>query len=230
MVNKCINNILDRVFQPLCPLCDTPCSGSLCRQCHNELPINQDCCQRCALPIADKQGNLCGQCLSSTSPISFSQIPFLYADPIDRFIGQFKFTSNLAFGRMLSQLWLDHHDPDLELPELLIPVPLHSHRLSERGYNQALELARPIASHFGIPIDYTCCKRILHNTPQSGLKKQQRKRGIRGAFEVKKRPNAKHISLVDDVVTTGSTVIELARQLKKSGVERIDVWAIARTP
>lgn len=230
MVNICINNILDALLPTYCPLCAAPSDGLLCQGCRRELPLNRHCCPRCALPLPDRQNTLCGHCLSSKPTIDHSLIPFRYAEPIDYLIGQFKFAANLPLGRLLSQLWLTHVDATAVQPELLIPVPLHSRRLRERGYNQALELAKPLARQFGIPIDHHSCERVIDNPPQAGLKKQQRKRNIRGAFKLRRTLEARHIALVDDVVTTGSTVTELARLLKRSGVERVDVWALARTP
>ncbi|MCW8890047.1 MAG: ComF family protein [Sedimenticola sp.] len=123
-----------------------------------------------------------------------------------------------------------HQRHSIECPELLIPVPLHPNRIKHRGFNQALELASVIGRELAIPVDHKHCRRLCDNTPQAGLNKLQRRSNIRGAFEIKNGLNVSHIALVDDVVTTGSTVNELARQLKKTGIQRIDVWAIARTP
>jgi ComF family protein len=230
MVNNCINNILSRLFQTHCPLCEAPSDGQLCQGCHQDIPLNRYCCTCCALPLPELQYGLCGHCLSTKTTIDHSLIPFRYAEPVDHLIGQFKFASNLPLGRLLSQLWLAHVDSIPDRPELLIPIPLHATRLRERGYNQALELAKLLGRQFNIPIDQYSCERIIDNPPQARLKKQQRKKNIRGAFSLRRPIDARHIALVDDVVTTGSTVTELARLLKRSGVERVDVWALARTP
>ncbi|MDF1528356.1 MAG: ComF family protein [Sedimenticola sp.] len=230
MVNNCINIILDALFPSHCPLCLTPSSDVLCPGCMDDLPINRHCCRRCAMPITDPHSALCGHCLQAPPIIDCSRIPFRYADPIDQMIGQYKFSANLANGRILSQLWLGHQQTPVELPELLIPIPLHPERLCRRGFNQALELARPLGRHFGIAVDHKSCERVLNTPPQAGLKRQQRKQNLRGSFRLKQRLKVEHVALVDDVVTTGSTVFELARLLKKSGIRRVDVWALARTP
>ena len=116
------------------------------------------------------------------------------------------------------------------LPERLLPVPLHPARLRQRGYNQSLELARPLSRQLDIALDRSCFQRILNTPPQADLPRRQRLHNLRGAFRLSPPPEARHVALVDDVVTTGSTVNELARLLLRAGVQRIDVWAVARTP
>jgi ComF family protein len=119
---------------------------------------------------------------------------------------------------------------DIELPDVIMPVPLHPSRLRERGFNQALELAKPIGREFDIPIDTKSCKRIKATATQSTLDKKIRIKNMRGAFEIVQPLDCKHLVLIDDVVTTGTTVNELAKILKANGVQRVDVWALARTP
>ncbi|MCW8908267.1 MAG: phosphoribosyltransferase family protein, partial [Sedimenticola sp.] len=116
------------------------------------------------------------------------------------------------------------------LPERLLPVPLHPVRLRQRGYNQSLELARPLARRLGIALEQNSCHRVLDTRPQADLPRRQRLHNLQRAFRLSHPPEARHIALVDDVVTTGSTVNELARLLLRAGVQRVDVWAVARTP
>jgi ComF family protein len=116
------------------------------------------------------------------------------------------------------------------LPEVLVPVPLHRARLAERGYNQALEIARVLGQVLALPVDHGCCERILATLPQAGLDEGSRRRNIRGAFSARSHLGWRHLAILDDVVTTGSTVEELARVLYRAGAERIAVWAVARTP
>jgi ComF family protein len=114
-------------------------------------------------------------------------------------------------------------------PQVLIPVPLHLTRLRQRGYNQSLELAKVIAKHTGIPIAFQACKRIRNTPPQTSLSGKQRQTNVKGAFEIIKiAPDWQHIALIDDVMTTGSTVAELARVFREAGVERVDIWCCAR--
>ena len=115
-------------------------------------------------------------------------------------------------------------------PDVILPVPLHPRRLRERGYNQALELARPISAALGVRTDTVTCMRAAYTSAQVGLDDRERRRNVRGAFKVVRSPVASHMAILDDVVTTGSTVTELARVLRRAGVQRVDVWAVARTP
>ncbi len=114
-------------------------------------------------------------------------------------------------------------------PDWIIPVPLHKDRLKERGYNQALEIARPIAKKMYIPLQTTCCTRILPTLAQASTTAEIRRKNMQHAFVVNPLFQAEYVAIVDDVLTTGSTVGELARVLKKSGVKRVDVWSCART-
>ena len=198
-----------------------------------ELPRNLSCCSVCALPLPQEHGaaTTCGSCLMHRPWFDLCHAPFLYLPPFGRLIGDLKFNSGLTQARLLARLLGDFLETAMESPpELLIPVPLHPSRLRERGYNQSLELARPLSRQFGIPLQYKLCTRIRATPHQLSLKKQDRTRNVRGGFRVSGKLNAGHVALIDDVITTGATVSELARQLKKNGVERVDVWAVARTP
>ncbi|CAK0757905.1 competence protein ComFC [Gammaproteobacteria bacterium] len=157
---------------------------------------------------------------------------FTYEPPIDHLIITLKFHSRLAHARLLGELLADHlaarEDP---LPELILPVPLHPTRLRTRGYNQAVELARPIARRLGLSIDTTLCRRIRATASQSTLDAKTRRRNMHGAFAItsKNRIAGGRVAILDDVVTTGNTVEEFARVLRQAGAREIEVWAVART-
>jgi ComF family protein len=114
------------------------------------------------------------------------------------------------------------------MPDILIPVPLHKQRLVERGFNQSLEISRAVSKQLPVPIDTQCVRRVKSTQAQQTLNITQRKQNIKGCFEMQQSHNYKHVVLIDDVITTGSTVNELAHTLKKSGVEKVGVWSIAR--
>jgi ComF family protein len=116
------------------------------------------------------------------------------------------------------------------LPGALIPVPLHPGRARGRGYNQALEIARAAAAELGVSLQPGLCLRTRAITPQEGLTRPERRRNVRGAFAVRGALPAGHVAILDDVVTTGSTAAEVAKVLRRAGAERIDLWAVARTP
>lgn len=119
---------------------------------------------------------------------------------------------------------------ETDRPEILIPVPLHPQRWRERGYNQAQEMAQALSSRLAIPIDTQTCVRLHANRPQVGLERDERRLNVRGAFGASRIIPAKHIAILDDVVTTGSTAAEVARVLRQAGAERVDLWAVARAP
>ena len=184
----------------------------------------------CAMPLSASKEGVCGGCLNHASPLDSSMIPFLYGAPLDHLLLGLKFSQQLTNAHLLGGLMADaivtRGD---ELPDCILPVPLHHSRLRERGYNQALELARPIAKQLGVPLAEGLAIRVKHTAAQSSLEKKDRLRNIKGVFAVRgELPD--HIAIIDDVVTTGSTVNELARVLRCGGAKRVVVWACARVP
>jgi ComF family protein len=195
------------------------------------MPTLGSICAQCALPLkaADNNERLCGSCLQDPPPFTFVYRFADYAPPLDRLIQQLKFNQKLHFARLLAMLMArDIQQQSLLLPDLLVPVPLHKQRLHERGYNQALEVARVLAAILGLTLDAQSCIRYKATREQTGLQAKQRKTNIKGAFLVKANVQGKHIAIVDDVMTTGSTVTELSHALLKQGAQRVDVWVCAR--
>jgi ComF family protein len=117
-----------------------------------------------------------------------------------------------------------------ERPEAMVPVPLHRKRLRERGYDQAAELARVVGGRLRLPALTAACERVRYTLPQTELEAKARERNPRGAFRAMGDLSGKHLVILDDVVTTGSTVAEVARVLRRAGAIRVDVWCLARTP
>ena len=223
---------LQRWLLPLrCLLCGAPGANGadLCADCASELPRNVSCCARCALPLA-LPAALCGECQRRLPPWDAAWAPFRYAWPLDRLESRFKFGRDLAAGRVLAAQW-QTQPRTLELPALILPVPLHQGRLRQRGYNQALELAAPLAKAFGVLIRPDLLQRIRATPAQTELDAVTRRRNLRGAFALREGATLPaHVALVDDVMTTGATLAECARVLRRAGVQRIDVWALARAP
>lgn len=219
------------VLPPRCLLCgDRGSDGiDLCADCAAELPRNHACCARCALPL-ETSAQLCGQCQRHAPPWDGAWSPFRYGWPLDRLESTYKFGANLAAGRVLSTLWRREPCP-LEPPHCLVAVPLHPGRLRKRGYNQALELARPLARAFGVALRHDVMRRLRPTQAQTELDAVRRRRNVRGAFAL--RPHVAlpdHVAILDDVMTTGATLAECTRVLRRAGVQRIDVWALARAP
>jgi len=232
LIDRWLN--IDHNFTPgtVCVLCAERGEAGLdlCRACRLDLPVIETACERCAIPLpgARQRGALCGHCQTEPPPFERCLAPFAYQAPLTHLLQDLKFNRRLALARTLGRLmaeWLaDRGDG---LPERLMPVPLHPARLRERGFNQSLELARPIARRLGLPLDIHACQRLRNTPPQAELSAKQRRGNIKGAFGVK-GTLAGHIAIIDDVMTTGSTVREMARTLRKAGAERVDVWLCAR--
>jgi ComF family protein len=172
----------------------------------------------------------CGRCQRQPPPFAASRVPLLYQPPLSNLIGAFKYRHKLHLAGPLSRLFCEQLPPGLELPDLILPVPLHPRRLRERGFNQSLELARGVAATLGLALQWRCCRRTRATQPQSGLDEAARRKNLRSAFIVDGDLTGRHIALFDDVVTTGATVAAASRALRQAGAARVDVWALARTP
>ncbi len=141
-----------------------------------------------------------------------------------------KFKGHLAIAREFGALLARRVSTHQALtPQCLVPVPLHRARLTTRGFNQALEIARPVAKALSIPLDFTSCSRARNTAAQTVLPAKQRARNVRGAFRVRKPLPFKHVAIVDDVITTGHTAAALARALRRTGIKQVDLWVCART-
>ncbi|MCB1761678.1 MAG: ComF family protein [Gammaproteobacteria bacterium] len=235
MVNKCISLLHSLLFPANCTLCGAPGDNALdiCTDCRQDLPRNNNPCSRCAAPLTSSADSreICGECIRNPPPFDRCLTPYLYLPPIDSLISSFKFHQKLSNGRLLSLLLLDFlQHCSTPMPELIIPVPLHKARLTERGFNQSIELARPISREFRVPLEISACQRRGATHAQMNLGKQARRQNVKNVFYLQRELSARHLVLVDDVITTGATVAELATLLKNRGAERVDVWALARTP
>lgn len=227
----------DRILRALLPLrcllCGAPGANGrdLCEGCARDFPRNDVCCPRCALPLKTP-APLCGECVEREPPFAAAWVPFRYAHPLDLLEARFKFRGDLAAGRVLTELMIERASVETpRLPEAIVTVPLHVSRLRERGYNQAFELARPLARALGIPVARTLLQRVRATPAQTGLDAASRRRNLRRAFAVSAASRMPaHVALFDDVMTTGATLRECARVLRRAGVARVDVWALARAP
>jgi ComF family protein len=201
----------------------------LCRACAAALPWNRVACPSCALPLPAPAA-ACGRCLRRTPPLQRVIAACVYARPLDRLLPRFKFHGDLAAGRLLGQLMVEAC-ASMPRPGALVPLPLHRSRLRQRGYDQALELARPLALAFDLPLRVDALLRCRPTAPQSELSALQRRRNVRRAFAVHpEHALPAHVALVDDVMTTGATLHAAATALRRAGVQRVDAWVCARVP
>jgi ComF family protein len=227
-----LTKIFNLLLPPTCILCGDPARQEidLCKACQQELPWLTQMCERCALPLTN--ATTCGACLYQPPPFDKTLALWHYQQPVDHFITNLKFNHQLVYARLLGELLaqrLQQHYQQHALPECIIPVPLHTKRLRERGFNQALEIARPIAKQLKIKLDFKNCQRTRATEAQSALPAKHRHKNVKDAFAIKNKFHARHVALIDDVITTGHTITELSHALRKHDVEQIDVWCCART-
>lgn len=229
-----IKHISHRLLSPTCVLCGTfnlkP--RNICEECYKLLPFLDNHCQICAQPMCVTSQNICGRCLSHKPPFSLTHAMFYYQPPITHFIIGLKFQSKLIYAQTLGEFLTEKIEQDWykskPLPDLIIPIPLHPKRLLERGFNQAIEIARPIAKKLHIPIEKQGIKRIKYTMPQSNLSASARRKNIANAFKISRNYSNLTIAVLDDVVTTGQTMIEFCKMLKNAGAKEIHVWCCAR--
>ena len=203
----------------------------LCAACEGDLPASDAACSVCAEPLAAAGTDLrCGACLRRAPRFDAACCAFRYAYPVDHLIRALKYQGAIAQSRVLGNLLAAHISQVHRgpLPELLIPVPLAQGRFQSRGYNQAIELGKHLEKWLHISLRADLVVRTRETAEQAGLGQKERRRNIRGAFACSGRLPARHLAIVDDVITTGSTVNELARLLKREGAKRVEVWAVAR--
>ena len=208
-----------------CRFCSAP-GAAICPDCLRELPrLPADRCSWCALPV-NADGD-CPVCSIEAPSYDYTYCPFVYTTPLAEAISAWKFHTGLDWTGALARAWISAWENGTPAkPEALLPVPAHPARLRERGYNQAALLARHWGRHLRVPVRDVL--RRTRNTPhQVGGSRDQRRANLQSAFSVQAKLPA-HVALVDDVLTTGSTAEALAKLLKSWGVERVDLWILAR--
>lgn len=209
-----------------CLLCGAASSAQgICPGCWTDLPwLTGAGCASCAHPLP--LPGLCGRCL--TEPPHFDRVVAAcrYEYPLDGLIQACKYGGRLTVVNALAGMM---RKPELPRADLIVAMPLSTQRLRERGFNQALELARSIARTTEIPLDADLCIKTRDTPPQTRLPWKERRKNIRGAFVVQRNVDGLHIAVVDDVLTTGATLNELARNLKRAGATAVTGWVVART-
>ena len=222
-------NVARRALPQRCELCaGTSGSDILCRGCARSLPRLGPACPVCALP--NPGGEVCGQCIAEPPPFEATVAAFVYAFPVDRLMHAFKYHGRLALAE-----WGAHAIGAARgrwsgsLPQRLIAVPLARERQRERGYNQAFEIARVLAREWRIPLIRGAVQRRRASPPQAALPLEERARNVRGAFSCDLELAGLTVAVVDDVMTTGASLAELAKTLKRAGAIRVENWVVART-
>lgn len=224
-LSRCVQ-FAQRLLATDCLLCAGAADGELvCKPCTNDLPrLSSAHCDTCALPISE--GKRCGACLAHPPHYDHVCAPFEYAFPADALIRGLKYRGLLAVAPFLAKVMSASLD---ERPDVLIAMPLAAARLRERGFNQAHEIARHIARASGITLDAHACRKVRDTPPQAALPWKERAKNMRRAFVCDADFTGRHVGVIDDVMTTGATLNEIARNLKQAGAARVTGIVAART-
>jgi len=199
----------------------------MCGPCREDLPGSR--AERCpACGNLSPSGEICGECLSHPPRFSHLSVAVSYRFPVDRAIQRLKYGADLSTVRPLAALLGDRVEGESR-PDLMLAMPMAAQRLRERGFNQAHELARALSERLSLRLAPQLCRRTRHTAPQAALPWAERRRNIRGAFECETDLTGAHVAVVDDVLTTGATLDELARVLLGRGAAQVWGWVVSRT-
>lgn len=224
--------MLHEVIPRTCVFCaevGAPDGRAICAGCFDDLPWLQNPCPTCAMPlgVALGDGVCCGSCQSDPPPFVRAVVAVRYAFPVDAAIRRFKFHGRLQYAPAFAEILIEVSNRLPADVDALLPVPLHRWRHMRRGFNQAAELARPVARRLGLPLVGNV-RRSTATPYQSGLDARQRRRNLASAFDIRGPVGARHVAIVDDVVTTGETCRELAAALLARDTRQVSILALAR--
>lgn len=215
-----------------------PAICSLCNQFHRDkFPVCTYCiqfisplgavCPRCAHPLPDQHAALCGHCLKNPKHFNKVWVGYVFEEPLRSLLHQFKYHKGLYLKNFLCMLMLEALKEKTKPSQCLIPVPMHSDRLKKRGFNHAAVLTRYLAKQLQMPYNLHACRKILNTAPQAALDSKQRQHNLKHAFYCDPLPYT-HVTLVDDLMTTGCTANEVALSLLSAGVRQVDIWCCAK--
>ena len=211
-----------------CALCRCSSTLGFCINCQKLLPWIECACEICSTHL--NTPGICGHCQAKRPVYQDSMIPFRYKPPISGHIQALKYANRMpyavAMAKMMAQ-WIKKSATPL--PDIIVPMPLHRQRINQRGFNQATEISRILGRQLRLPVESAVLGRVKNTVTQTGLNEKMRRQNMKDAFVVKSTGQPGHVALVDDVVTSGSTVDAASKALVAAGVRRVSVWAIAKT-
>lgn len=218
----------------LCAVCGLHRGAPVCSACEQDyFPSDRARCAVCAIHLST-DAKTCGRCLRDPPAFDATLALADYVPPVDGMVSAMKSAGRLALAPIFGRLLAARVHGRLSADTLILPVPLAFERHAERGFNQALEIARALAQNARLQLRADTLLRVRHAAPQQSLALEARRRNVRGAFAVRSELAAtlrgRDVAVVDDVMTTGSTLAELARVLKRAGVARVTNLVVARTP
>ncbi len=224
-----LDNLTSLLDPHLCPGCQQTLldQQTFCESCQQRLRPVEHPCRLCGL---ENQTNddACAVCLYDPPRWQRMIAPLQYQGLTRELMMQFKFSQSLHFANSLLQTIIHHFPGQPAKPEVLLPVPLHHNRLIERGYNQAFEIGRLMSLIIDIPVDTQTLVRVRDTEAQVGLTAHGREKNILKAFACNNQKNYRHVAVIDDIVTTGSTANEVTKTLHRAGVETVEIWSLAR--
>lgn len=234
-MNFTLNNLaktsLNWLFPKKCIVCKKtlqkahPC----CDSCYEALPFQTHACHRCGQRLI-ANSDYCGRCINKPPFFDSCFCPFQYTGIIKNHIQSFKYYQKPELSHDLAHLLeFELQENTIQLPELIIPVPLHVRRLRYRGYNQSSLLANALSNTLDIPVAQNFIRKHKNTNSQVGLTSKKRQKNINHSFQIEKHYQAKSVAIIDDVVTSGATANEISKILKKNGVDYVQVWGIAHT-
>lgn len=229
-VRAFVNTILAWAWPRTCLLCDAVTGAQdFCAACRRELPYAEHACRQCAprLP-ASADALVCGRCQQRPPPFFRTVAAFLYRPPLAALVQRLKYSGDIVLARSLGELLAMRIAGAGTDAEWIVPVPLHRQRVRRRGYNQAMELARPVARRLGLPLRPHLVRRVKATRPQTRLARDARRSNMRRAFIADAAVAGRRIAIVDDVMTSGHTAAALSATLLAAGAKSVEVWVLAR--
>ena len=231
LLGKMLHAVGDALYPQLCALCglENP-DRRICHLCREILPDNTLACERCAVPVEMNltPGTYCADCQHAPPPFEYARAPFLYAFPVDTALKAIKFGRELHYIPAFADYLLPELEQLADRVDALLPMQLHRWRHARRGFNQAIELCKPLKRASGLPVILNVV-RVKATRSQSDLNAAERKRNLKDAFAVRGKLKCRQPLIVDDVMTTGETCRQLARVLLRHGAQRVGVLVVARS-
>lgn len=215
--------ILEFFYPSKCPFCGEINSG-ICETCREKYPIIQEPrCKKCGKPIQKETEEYCYDCKNTVHFYEWGRSLWIHKSPVNEAIYAFKYKNKRIYGEVFAREFAKQYGKLLKQQkiELIIPIPLHKKRRRERGYNQTEIIAKYLGKYTGIEVDCTSLIRTKKTTPQKCYNDKERKKNMKNAFAMRRNIHVRNVVLIDDIYTTGSTIDEAARTLKKSGVDNV---------